>query len=148
MKKYIIKSDEDLKQHKVEGGYHIKGNVEFEYSPVIKGGLLVDGNINAWNITALDINAGDITALDITAGDITAEDINAGNLTAWDISYYAFCCVTGSIKCKSIEPRRTPAHPPICLDGKLEILKETDECDHKNNDYKFCPHCGEQLQTK
>ena len=51
MKTYIIKSDEDLKQHEDEYGYHIKGNVEFKYSPVMKGRLLVDGYIQAgWSI--------------------------------------------------------------------------------------------------
>jgi cytoskeletal protein CcmA (bactofilin family) len=81
-------------------------------------------NITAWNITAGDINAGDINAGDINARDINAWDINAWDINARDIKYYAFCCVYNNIKCKSITSKKEKHHKPICLDGKLEIIKD------------------------
>ena len=95
--------------------------MKFECSISIEASI----HINAGDITAWDITAWDITAWNITARDITARDINARDITARDISYYAFLCAYIGIKCKSFKVRRDNNHQdPICLDGKLEIIKE------------------------
>ena len=96
------------------------------------GGDFNGGDFTAWditaeNITAKDITAWDITAWDITAGDITAGDITARNITGKEVSYYAFFNCYGSIKCESIEGRRNPHAEPVCLDGKIEFIKEEDD---------------------
>ena len=89
-------------------------------------------DFNAWDITAekitaRNINARNITAKDITAGDINAWDITARNITGKEVSYYAFFNCYGSIKCESIEGRRNPHAEPVCLDGKIEFIKEEDD---------------------
>ena len=48
--------------------------------------LTVNGDIDAWDITARDIKAQYINAWDITARDIKARDITAGNINAWNIT--------------------------------------------------------------
>ena len=95
------------------------------------------GNIDAWNIEARDIKAGNINARNINARNIEARDIKAGNIktgninarniNARNIVYYAFCCVYKSIKCFSIVATRIKSHPPICLDGEVEIQKKAAE---------------------
>jgi type 1 fimbria pilin len=138
----IYKTQQEVEKDIKDGVLTIQGDVTFECSISIDASIIVtDGNINAEDINAWDINAeditaedinaedinawditaGDITAKNITAGDITARDITAWDITAKEISYHAFCCVYGSIKCKSIKARRTKHHKPICLDGKLTI---------------------------
>lgn len=69
--------------------------------------LVVNSNINAYNIKADDINAYDINALDINAG---------------DISYYGVCFAYKNIKCKSIKGIRKN-HKHFALDGKIEVLE-------------------------
>ena len=91
----------------------------------IKAGDINAGNINAWDINAEDITAGainarDIKAWDINARDIKARDINALDINAEDIQFYAFCCVYGDIKCKSIKGKRENSKY-FCLDGKVLI---------------------------
>jgi hypothetical protein len=146
----IYKTQSEVEKDIKDGILEIIGDVKFECSISINANIkVVAGNINAleinawnitaWNITARDINARDInawdinawniTARDINAGNITARDINAGNINAWEINagnilYYAFCCVYNGIKCLSIKSKRTPAHQPICLDGKLQIIEK------------------------
>jgi len=122
----------------------IKGDVKFECSISIDASIIVtNGNINALNINALNIDAmdiivyGDVKAGDINAGDIIvsgdikaldieALDIKAENIKARDISYYAFCCVYGSIICTSIQSRRKAQHEPVCLDGMIVIKPKED----------------------
>lgn len=97
----------------------VDGDVKFECSFIINANLRIAGDIDARDINAWDINAENINAGDIIAWDIIALNINANN-----ILYYAFCCVYNSIKCKSIKSKRDKAHPPMCLDGKLEINED------------------------
>ena len=104
-----------------DGVLAIEGDVKFECSFAIDASIVVRGNINARNITALNINAFNIDALNINARNIDALDITAYNITARDISYNAFCNVYFSINCESIKSRRTVHSKPVCLDGKLTI---------------------------
>mgnify|MGYP001581601887 CR=1 FL=1 len=85
------------------------------------------GNINARNIDARNIKAWDIKAENIDAGNINAGDINARDINAGNIVYYAFCCVYKSIRCFSIVATHVKSHPPICLDGEVEIQKKATE---------------------
>ena len=131
----IYKTQEEVIKDIKDGYLTIKGDVRFECHISISANIrVIAGNIiardiNAWNIVAGDINAGDIKAGDINAWDINAGDINAVDIKAWDIKagdilYYAFCGVYNSIKCLSIEAKREKHQEPICLDGKLEIIKK------------------------
>jgi cytoskeletal protein CcmA (bactofilin family) len=53
MKIYIINNQKDLEKHANDYGYHIKGNVEFNFTVNIDKRLLVDGYIKAgWSIEA------------------------------------------------------------------------------------------------
>ena len=47
-----------------------------------------------------------------------------GDINAGDILYDTFCCVYQGIKCLSIKAKREVHSEPICLDGKLEIIKK------------------------
>jgi len=106
----IYNTQEEVEKDIVNDVLVIKGDVKFNADISIAASILViEGNITAWGITAWDIKARNITARDINA---------------WDILYYAFCTVYRSIKCVSIKAKRGIAHPPICLDGKLEIKEE------------------------
>ena len=121
----IYNTQEEVEKDIVNDVLVIKGDVKFNADISIAASILViEGNITAESITAWDINAWDINAENITARDITAKDINAWGINAKDILYYAFCTVYRSIKCVSIKAKRGIAHPPICLDGKLEIKEE------------------------
>ena len=103
-------------------------SIEVEGSIVGKSGerfdLTVRGDINAWNINAVDIKAGnikveDINAWNINAGDINAWDIKAVDIDALDISYYTVCFAYNNIKCNTIKGRRKNSKH-FCLDGKIE----------------------------
>lgn len=168
----IYKTQSEVEADIKDDVLNIKGDVKFECSININASIIVTGSItawdinawniitwyiNAWNINAENINAGyinagdinaeNITALDINALDINAWNINAANINAKDISYYAFCCVYKSIKCTSISGRRDKHHSPICLDGKLEIVKEKKCCeDQDDRTVNFCPNCGTKIK--
>ena len=99
--------------------YHTQKEIEAD---IKNNELFVDGDVKFECSFIINANlriAGDIDARDIIAWDIIALNINANN-----ILYYAFCCVYNSIKCKSIKSKRDKAHPPMCLDGKLEINED------------------------
>ena len=115
----IYKTQAEVEADIKDGVLRVDGDVNFECSISIDAHLSIAGNINAGNINAWNINAGNINA-----GNINAGNINAGNINAGEISYYAFCCAYQNIKCTSIKARRDRFHPPICLDGKLEIVKK------------------------
>ena len=117
----------------------IKGDVTFNCDISIEAdSIVVDGNICAKDIIAQDVIADDVIADDILARDIIAYSINAN-----DISYYALCFTYDSITCTSIEPRREVHQKPICLDGKLTIVKKEDDATEqaiqllKANGYKI-----------
>jgi hypothetical protein len=114
----IYKTQSEVEADIKNGVLAIKGDVKFECDISIRASIVVTGG----NITARDI-----TARNITARDITARNITARNITARDISYYAFCTAYQGIKCTKIEASRYNAHEPICLDGKLEIIKKEDD---------------------
>jgi len=87
--------------------------------------LTVAGDIDAWNIEALDIDARDIKAwnieaLDIDARDIEAWDIKALNIKAGNIEYYAVAFAYYSFRCKSIKGRRHNGKH-FCLDKEIDI---------------------------
>ena len=97
----IYTSQKEVEKDIKDGVLAIEGDVRFECSISIEASITA-GNINARNITAWDINA-------------------------WDISYWAFLCAYVGIKCKSFKARRENHQDPICLDGKLEIIKGVPE---------------------
>jgi len=85
-------------------------------------------NFNGWNFTGGDFNGGDFNGGDFNGRDFNGGDFNGGDFNGWDfngkkVSYHAFFNCYGKIKCESIEGRRSPHSEPICLDGKLEIIK-------------------------
>jgi cytoskeletal protein CcmA (bactofilin family) len=126
----------------IEGDVRFECHIRIDACIVVTAGNITARNITAGDISAWDITAGNITARNITAGDITAGNITAGDISAWDItawditaenitaeniSYYAFCSVYQKIKCQSIVARRGKSNPPVCLDGKLELIPKVDE---------------------
>lgn len=116
----IYKSQSEVEKDIKDGMLTIEGDVRFECNISIDASIHVIGNIDAWNIAARNIDAGNITARYINA---------------WNISYYAFCSVYQNIKCKSISGRRTPHSEPICLEGKLEIIKEPETIEINGKKY-------------
>jgi hypothetical protein len=128
----IYKNQEQIEKDIKDGVLAIEGDVRFECNFSIGAEIVVSGNISGWNISAWDISArnisaGNISAWDISAWNISAWDISAWDISAWDILYWAFCSVYLSIKCKSIKGQREPHQEPVCLDGKLEIIKDEPE---------------------
>ena len=111
----IYKTQKEVEKDIRNNVLAIEGDVKFECSINIEASI----KVSAGNILARDISARDISAGNILAGDILARDISAKN-----ILYYAFCCAYNSIKCLSIKARRDTHQEPICLGGKLEIIKE------------------------
>ena len=143
----IYKTQEEIERDIEDGVLTVEGDVTFERSFSIEASIVIDdgdikaGDIDAWNINARNIDAwnikaGDINARNIDAGNINAVDINAVDIDAWninavDIKYYAVCVSYKSIKCQSIEARRTRHHKPICLDGELSIKDKEEEVEIK-----------------
>ena len=120
---YFFKDDIIIK-------FHLNVDADINAENIDAGNINV-GNINAGNINSWDINAGKINAVDIIARDIDADnidawDILAGNINARDIKYWGVCIAYRSFRCKSIKGRRTNS-THICLDQKIEFVKETKE---------------------
>ena len=117
----VYKTQQEIEADIKDGVLAVEGDVKFECSFVIEARISVRGNIDAGNIDAWNINAGNIDAWNINAGNINAGNINAGN-----IKYYAACLSYQNIKCNSIIAKRDKHCDPVCLDGKLTIVKKED----------------------
>lgn len=143
----IYKTQSDVEKDIKDEILTIEGDVDFECHISIDASIIVTaGNINALDIKARDISAGNINALEINAVDIDALDINALDIKARNISYYAFCCVYNSIKCKSISGTREKHQEPICLEGKLEMIKE-EEIEEMTIE-EVCKQLGKTIKIK
>ena len=140
-------------QAEVDAALNSDGNLVVADDVQFKTDVRLDGDIDAWDITARDItawdinaeniDAEDITAWDINAENIDAEDINAGNINAENIDaedinagnidarnidarnidYYAACLAYESFRCRSVKGRRDNALH-ACLDQEIEFIKE------------------------
>jgi len=80
------------------------------------------GDFNGWNFNGNNFNGRDFTGRDFTGG-----NFNGWSFNGKKVSYWAFFNCYYSIKCESIEGERENHTEPICLDGKLEIIKEEPE---------------------
>ena len=111
-------SIEELKPyyHKGTNTYVFNDDVTFNFN------LIVDSNIEAYDIKAGNIDAYNIEAYNIEAYDIKAGNIDAWNIEALNISYYALCIAYQTFTCESVKGRRhNSSH--ICLDGDIVIRK-------------------------
>ena len=106
-------SIEELKPYYNEetNTYVFNEDVEFNFD------LIVDSNLDAHNIEALNIDVRYIKAHNIEASDIIAYNIDARN-----ISYYAVCVAYRSFECESISGRRNNSIH-TCLDDDVVISK-------------------------
>ena len=95
----VYKTQSEVEKDIKDNVLVVDEDVKFECSISIEASLKIAGDINAWNITARNINA-------------------------WNIIYNALCFVYASIRCHSIKAKREVHQKPICLDGKLEIIKD------------------------
>ena len=84
-------------------------------------------NFNGGDFNGNNFNGGDFTGWNFNGGDFTGGDFTGGNFNGKKVSYWAFFNCYYSIKCESIEGERENHTEPICLDGKLEIIKEEPE---------------------
>ena len=84
-------------------------------------------NFNGWNFNGYNFNGRDFNGNNFDGNNFNGNDFNGWNFDGKKVSYWAFFNCYGSIKCESIEGRRTPHSEPICLDGKLEIKDDTQE---------------------
>ena len=127
--------------HKETNTYIFDDDVTFNFNLIVDSNIeayditaynIIAHNIDALNINADVINAGDIKALnidaeDIKAGVINARDIDALNIDAYfidarNISYFAFCIAYQTFTCESVKGRRhNSSHK--CLDGDIVIRK-------------------------
>ena len=90
-------------------------------------------NFNGRNFNGRDFNGGNFNGMNFNGWNFNGGNFNGGNFNGWDfngrnfngkkVSYWAFFNCYGSIKCESIESRREPHAEPVCLDGKIEIIK-------------------------
>jgi len=120
-----IKFDDDLvlnEDKTFEESIRVNGHIRSTGSG--RHDLTVRGNIDAWNIDAKNIDA----------KNIDARNIYAVNIDANDIRFYAFCIAYDSIKCSSIEGRRSNSIYEA-LDGEVKIREKPETCD--------C--CGQEL---
>ena len=105
----IIKGDLILtKDTTFSESIKVKGDIKGYYN------LKVAGNIDAWDINAMDIDARNINAWNIDAGNIDAWNINAGdidarNIDAWNIN-------AGDINARNIDARNIDAGNINALD--------------------------------
>ena len=98
----IIKGDLILtKDTTFSESIKVKGDIKGYYNLKVAGNIdawdinamdIDARNINAWNIDARNIDAWDIDARDINAWDIDARDINAWNINAWNIDAMDIVC--------------------------------------------------------
>ena len=121
-------SIEELKPYYNEetNTYVFNDDVAFNFSLIIDSNIeaydIEAHNIEACDIKARNVNARNIDALDIKACDIKSRDIKAWNIAVRDISYYAVCIAYQSFVCESVKGRRrNPIHE--CLDGDVIIKK-------------------------
>jgi len=84
-------------------------------------------NFNGGDFNGNNFNGGDFTGWNFNGGDFTGGDFTGGNFNGKKVSYWAFFNCYYSIKCESIEGERENHTEPICLNGKLEIIKEEPE---------------------
>ena len=105
----IIKGDLILtKDTTFSESIKVKGDIKGYYN------LKVAGNIDAWDINAMDIDARNINAWNIDAGNINARNIDAwnidaGNIDAWNIN-------AGDIDARNIDARNINAGNINALD--------------------------------
>lgn len=74
-----------------------------------------------------DFNGRDFNGVDFNGRDFNGWDFNGRDFNGKKVSYYAFFNCYGYCKCTEIEGRRDPHAEPVCLNGKLEIVKEEPE---------------------
>jgi hypothetical protein len=85
-------------------------------------------NFNGWDFNGWDFNGGNFNGRNFNGRNFNGRNFNGWDFNGWDfngkkVSYYAFFNSYGNIKCENIEGRRDPHQEPVCLDGKLEIIK-------------------------
>lgn len=95
----IYKTQTEVERDVKNGVLAINGDVKIDCDVSINASIIVNGDIDCWNITCRNINC-------------------------WNIYYYALCIAYKNIKCKSWTARREKHIDPICIDGKLEIIKD------------------------
>ena len=122
----VIKDNDELQTYIKDGVIKFNDDIKCDFD--INVNADIDAlDIHAWNINAHDIDANNIhayniEALDINARNIHAQNISAGNINAEKISYFAFCIANISLKCESIEGRRSKSIHK-CLDKEIEFIK-------------------------
>ena len=79
------------------------------------------GDFNGWNFDGFNFNGNDFNGNNFNGNNFNGNDFNGCNFNGKKVSYYAFFNCYGSIKCESIEGRRTPHANPFALDGTIEI---------------------------
>jgi hypothetical protein len=126
----IYNTQQEVDADIIDSVLEYEGNIRFTFDNAIVEGDINARDIKALNITARDINAWNINARNITARDINAWNINARNITArninaWDINavninFYAACIAYESITCESYKGRREN-YIIKALDGDIVI---------------------------
>ena len=81
-------------------------------------------DFNGWDFNGNDFNGWDFTGWNFNGRDFDGWNFNGRDFNGKKISYWAFFNCYGSIKCESVEAKRTHHAEPICLDGKLEIKQD------------------------
>ena len=85
-------------------------------------------DFNGWDFNGRDFNGRDFYGRDFNGRDFYGRNFYGCNFNGWGfngkkVSYGAFFNCYGSMKCESYEGRRQPHSEPICLDGRIEIIK-------------------------
>ena len=128
----IYKSQSAVEKDIKDGVLNIKESVTFECKISTKAEIIVDGDINAWNIDAGNINARDIDAGNINARDIdawntdarniNARDINARDIDAWNIdarNINARDIDAGDIDARNIDARDIMYYAFCCVHDSI-----------------------------
>jgi hypothetical protein len=112
----VYKTIEEVNADVKDGVLKVSEYARFEFNLDIDASIIVDGNIDAWDINVRDIHA----------RDIYARDINAINIKARNISYHAVAFAYKSFMCREIEGRRKNSKY-FCLDSAVIVNGKKEE---------------------
>lgn len=80
-------------------------------------------DFNGRHFMGRDFIGGSFTGCNFVGRDFDGWNFRGWNFTGRNVFYWSFFNCTGKIKCESIRGAGEPLSEPVCLGGKLEIVK-------------------------
>ena len=126
----IIKNSKELsKLVDKNKDLYLKGQdvrIEFQFTreelrSVYCNDLFLMNDEERFDFDGLDFNGNNFNGWDFNGNNFNGNNFNGLYFNGKKVSYYAFFNCYGSIKCESIEGRRTPHAKPVSLNGTIEV---------------------------